>query len=399
MSKDGLKDLLNTINKKHGEGAAKFGDDSSVGKVNILASTGSIKLDQALGIGGNPRGRMTEFFGPPSGGKTTLALIAAIACQKVGGIVAFIDIENTFTNEWFINLGGDPDKLIFCQPSTGNEALDIVETMVKSNEIDFIIVDSTTALTTAAELDSEMGDAMMGQLARLMSTACKKINSHLGNSKAHIAWISQTRQKIGSYGNPNESASGGSAVKFYSSIRYEVSRGDIIGSDKENPLGFITKIKIAKNKLGPPFRKVETELMIGPEQFGINVFGEIVDLAIINNLIMKSGAWFKVTVNGTEERFQGRENLIKFLKDNKVVYDELYENIRKTVLKRDAPVIGSFNSETQQTQQEPEKKTRRKKEKDESITSEEVTIPVKAEVTAEIKVEEESKIVSGSETV
>jgi recombination protein RecA len=390
MASDKVKDLLHEINKKHGDGAVKLGNDSGIGKIDIIASTGSIKLDQALGCNGTPRGRMIEYFGNPSGGKTTLALISAIEIQKAGGQVAFIDVENSFSRDWFEALGGNMETLIFCQPSSGNECLDIVETMVKSNEVDFIIIDSSTALATTAELESEMGDSMMGQLARLMSIGCKKINSYLGNSKATVAWISQMRQKIGSYGNPNEAASGGLALKFYCSIRYDVSRGEVIG-DKENPKGFITKIKLVKNKCGIPHRKIETELYIGPSKFGIDKQAEIVDLAIINGIISKSGSWFKYNYKGKEERWQGRDNLIEILKQNIEMYNEIFIQVQKTVLVRDAPVIGSFaditNKLTEEQEQEEKPKKKRGK-KEEIVESEEIHIDeniISKEVVEEIK--------------
>ena len=358
-----LKDLLNQVNKKHGEGSLISGGDV-VKNVPIMASTGSIKLDFALGCGGNPRGRMIEYFGPPSGGKTCLSLISAIEIQKVGGVVAFIDVENSFDRSWFELLGGNSETLIFNQPSSGDEALDIVDLMVKSNEIDFIILDSTTALATRAELEGEMGDAHIGQLARLMSTGLKKINSALGSSKATVAFISQTRTKIGSYGNPEESASGGAALKFYASIRYEVRRGDVIG-EKDHPIGFITKLNIKKNKVGPPFRKVETSLYIGPDRYGIDKVSEICDLAIENNIVTKAGAWIKFDFNGNEERFQGRESFTEFVKNTPEFYQEIYNKISKTVLKNDMPVIGSFNDLSTKTPVavvEPKKRTKKQKE-------------------------------------
>ena len=245
--------------------------------------------------------------------------------------------------------------------------------MIKSNEVSFIVVDSVSGLLTKAQLEAGYDEAQIAQLARLMSQSLPKINNVLKDSLCTVLFINQTRQKIGSYGNP-EDTQGGNALKFWASIRAEVRRGDVIG-DKDNPSGFITKIKILKNKVGPPFRKIETELFIGPEKYGIDKVAEIADLAIVNGIIKKSGAWFSYD----NKSFQGRENLVNMLRANEKIYNEIFTLVSKTVLKNDAPIIGSFqdiisNSTVGEITEANENKRRSKKLKDsnENLIVEEV---------------------------
>jgi recombination protein RecA len=371
---DKLKSLMLEAEKKYGAGSLKFGDE--ITKVPIICSTGSLKLDLALGCGGIPQGRIIEYAGPASGGKTSLSIITMRECQKKypNKTVAFIDLENTFDRTWASNLGLDCNKILFAQPDSGEEAYQLMDMMIGSGEVSFIVLDSVSGLLTKAQIDADYDTAQMAQLARLMSQSLPKINNKLKNQFTTVLFINQFRKNIGGYGNP-EVTMGGEAMKFWASIRAEVRRGEVLG-EKEDPSGFLTKIKLLKNKVGPPFRKVEVEFNIGPEKFGIDNQVEIVDLAVQNEIIRKTGSWFKYTINGNEERWQGKENLVNFLRENETIYNEIYNIISKTVLKADMPVINSFNSEMQKTEQEePEKKRRGKKSKDERVESEEVNIP------------------------
>jgi len=371
---DKLKSLMLEAEKKYGAGSLKFGDE--ITKVPIICSTGSLKLDLALGCGGIPQGRIIEYAGPASGGKTSLSIITMRECQKKypNKTVAFIDLENTFDRTWASNLGLDCNKILFAQPDSGEEAYQLMDMMIGSGEVSFIVLDSVSGLLTKAQIDADYDTAQMAQLARLMSQSLPKINNKLKNQFTTVLFINQFRKNIGGYGNP-EVTMGGEAMKFWASIRAEVRRGEVLG-EKEDPSGFLTKIKLLKNKVGPPFRKVEVEFNIGPEKFGIDNQVEIVDLAVQNEIIRKTGSWFKYTINGNEERWQGKENLVNFLRENETIYNEIYNIISKTVLKADMPVINSFNSEMQKTEQEePEKKRRGKKVKEENIESEEVNIP------------------------
>ena len=369
-----IKDLILEAEKNFGKGSLKFGDEA-ISNVPIICSSGSLKMDLGLGCNGIPQSRMIEYFGPPSGGKSTLAIITMSEAQKKYSekVVSFIDLENSFDRTWATNLGLDCSKILFSQPDSGEEAFSLIEMMIKSNEVSFIVVDSISGLLTRAQLEAGYDEAQMTQLARLMSQSLPKINNILKDSFCTILFINQTRQKIGSYGNP-EDTQGGNALKFWASIRAEIRRGEVIG-DKDNPSGFITKIKILKNKVGPPFRKIETELFIGPDKYGIDKVAEIADLAIVNGIIKKSGAWFSYN----DERLQGRENLVNMLRANEKIYNEIFTLVSKTVLKNDAPIIGSFqdiiNSSTiEEITESNENKRRSKKLKDlnENLIVEEV---------------------------
>jgi recombination protein RecA len=370
MSKDAIKDLLLNAEKKYGKGSLKFGDE--IIQTPIICSTGSLKLDMALGCGGIPQGRIIEYAGPASGGKTSLSIITMSECQKKypDKTVAFIDLENTFDRKWATNLGLDCNKIIFAQPNSGEEAFQLMEMMIESNEISFIVLDSVSGLLTKAQIDADYDQAMMAQLARLMSQSLPKINNKLKDKFATILFINQFRKNIGGYGNPDVTM-GGEAMKFWASIRAEVRRGEVIG-EKTDPYGFLTKIKLLKNKVGPPFRTVEVEFHIGPDKYGIDNFVEIVDLAVTNEIVHKAGAWFKYTFNNTEERFQGKDNLVEFLRVNPLIYNEIFSQVQKTVLKNDMPVVGSFNDEQNQQEEEPKKRRGRKSKEDDNVESEEI---------------------------
>jgi recombination protein RecA len=356
---DKIKDLINNAEKKYGKGSLKFGD-SAISNVPIICSSGSIKMDKALGCGGIPQGRIIEYMGNPSGGKSTLAIITMREAQKKypDKTVAFIDLENSFDREWATNIGLDCDKILFSQPESGEEAFSLIEMMLESDEVSFIVVDSVSGLLTKAQIDADYDQAQMAQLARLMSQALPKINNKLKNRFATVLFISQYRQKLGTY-VPTNTTQGGEALKFFASIRAEISRGEVIG-EKEAPIGFVTRIKLLKNKVGPPFRKIETELYIGPEKFGIEVLGEIADLAVVNGIVNKTGAWFKYG----EERWQGRENFLNFLRSDDKLYLELYTQVQKIVLKKDVPIAGSFNDVKAKEETKIEEKKMRRNKKD-----------------------------------
>ena len=363
MSQDAIKDLINQADKKFGSGSLMFGNDA-IKNVPIICSTGSHKLDMALGCGGIPQGRIIEYFGQASGGKTSLSLLTMAEAQRKypDKVVAFIDLENSFDRQWATNLGVDCDKLLFSQPDSGSETFELIQMMLNSDQVCFIVVDSVGGLLTQAQIEAEYDQAQMAQLARLMSQSLPKINNILKNKFCTILFINQVRDRVGGYGSP-EVTQGGKALGFYSSIRADVRRKEVIG-EKENPEGFITKIKIAKNKVGPPFRVIETEFFIGTNgKFGIDHTNEIVDLAIVNGIIDKASAWYKY--NG--EKFQGRENLLTYIKENENIYNEIYSQISKTVLTRDVPVEGSLADitaklEAEYQEKETKKKTRNKKE-------------------------------------
>jgi recombination protein RecA len=372
---DKIKDLLLRAEKEYGKGSLKFGGDA-IQNVPIICSTGSLKMDLALGCGGIPQGRIIEYMGNPSGGKSTLSIITMIEAQKKypDKTVAFIDLENSFDREWATNLGLDCDKILFAQPDSGEESFSLIDMMLDSNEVSFIVVDSVSGLLTRAQLDAEFDQAQMAQLARLMSQALPKINNKLKGKFATILFISQYRQKLGTY-VPTSVTQGGEALKFFTSIRAEISRGNVIG-EKDNPQGFTTKIKLVKNKVGRPSIKIETDLFIGPDRYGIDKISEVADLSISNSIVHKAGAWIKYNFKGNEERWQGKDSFVNTLRENNEMYEEIWNQVRKTVMKREAPIEGSFNSEMQKTEQEePEKKRRGKKVKEENIESEEVNIP------------------------
>ena len=285
-------------------------------------STGSISIDYALGIGGVPRGRVIEIFGPESSGKTTLALQVIAEAQKAGGMAAFVDAEHALDAQYAQKLGVDLENLLVSQPDNGEQALEIVEVLIRSNSVDVVVVDSVAALVPKAEIEGEMGDAQMGLQARLMSQALRKLTGVVSKSKTTLIFINQLREKIGvMFGNP-ETTTGGRALKFYASVRIDIRRIASI-KDGDQVIGGRTRVKIVKNKVAPPFREAEFDVMYGE---GISREGDLLDLAVEKRIVEKSGAWFAY---GGERLGQGRENAKQFLKDNAEVRQAIEERVRK----------------------------------------------------------------------
>lgn len=318
-----LSQALAQIEKQHGKNAVMYlGQEPELLDTDVV-STGSIGLDMALGVGGLPRGRIVEIYGPESSGKTTLALHAIAAAQAKGGIAAFIDAEHALDPVYAAALGVDVDSLLVSQPDSGDQGLEITEQLARSGALDIIVVDSVAALVPRAEIEGEMGDAFVGLHARLMSQALRKLAGVISKSRCTAIFINQLREKVGvMYGNP-EVTTGGRALKFYSSIRIDVRRVEYI-KDGERLIGNHTRAKVVKNKMAPPFREAYFDIMYGE---GISRIGELVDLGVDYDLIKKGGAWF--TING--ERFQGRENAKKYLAENKDVAGELEQQIRQAI--------------------------------------------------------------------
>jgi len=315
-----LETAIAQIEKAYGIGAVmKLGQTTSY-KVDFIP-TGSLSLDMALGIGGVPRGRVIEIYGPESSGKTTVALQIAGQAQKRGGEVAFIDVEHALDPVYAGNLGVNIDNLLVSQPDSGEQALEIAEALVRSGAIDVIVIDSVAAMTTKAEIDGEMGDSHVGQLARLMSQALRKLTSAISKSNCVAIFINQVREKIGvTYGNP-ETTPGGRALKFYSTVRIEVRRGEQLKSGAEI-IGNRTKCKVVKNKVAPPFKECEFDIMYGT---GIAHEGELIDLGVELGIVQKGGAWFSYNDN---KLGQGRDNAKNFLKDNPDIAQEIEDKIR-----------------------------------------------------------------------
>lgn len=310
------------IDRQFGKGSVmRLGDNRAVIKINAIP-TGSISLDVALGIGGIPQGRISEIFGPESSGKTTLALHIIAEAQKRGGLAAFIDAEHALDAEYAKNLGVDTDNLLISQPDTGEQALEITETLVRSNALDVVVVDSVAALVPRAEIEGEMGDAQMGLQARLMSQAMRKLSGAISKSKSCVIFINQIREKIGvMFGNP-ETTTGGRALKFYASVRIDVRRVASIKSG-DSIVGNRTRAKVVKNKVAPPFREGNFDIMYGT---GISKEGELLDLAVNENVIDKSGTWFSY---GEERLGQGRENVKKVLQENPDLLQEIEKKVRE----------------------------------------------------------------------
>lgn len=311
-----LKEALEMIEKQYGKGAImRMGDDSIKTNVEVIP-TGSISLDMATGVGGYPRGRIIEIYGPESSGKTTLALHAVAEAQKMNGKAAFIDAEHALDPVYARSLGVDVDELLVSQPDTGEQALEICEMLSRSGAIDIIVIDSVAALVPRAEIQGEMGDSHVGLQARLMSQALRKIAGAVNKSNTCVIFINQLREKIGiSYGNP-ETTTGGRALKFYATMRLEVRKGEAIKSGDET-LGNRTKVKIVKNKVAPPFRKTEFDIMFGE---GVSITGDIMDAAVDNEIIDKAGSWY--SYDG-QRIGQGRENVKTFLADNEEILKEI----------------------------------------------------------------------------
>ena len=332
-----LESALGLIERNYGSGSImRLGDNTAV---NIEAiSTGSLGLDLALGIGGLPKGRIIEIYGPESSGKTTLALQVVASAQKKEGICAFIDAEHALDPVYAKNLGVDVDKLLVSQPDAGEQALEIADTLVKSGAVDVLVVDSVAALVPKAELEGDMGDSHMGLHARLMSQALRKLTSSISRSNAMVIFINQIRMKIGvMFGSP-ETTTGGNALKFYASVRLDIRRiGQI--KDKDQIVGNQTRVKVVKNKVAPPFKITEFDILYGE---GISKEGEIIDLGVAEGFVEKSGSWYSFNGNRIG---QGRENAKKFLLDNKEIADEIEGMIRKK----------NSTSEEEQEQLEEEK--------------------------------------------
>ena len=315
-----LESALSQIDRAFGKGSVmKLGQDKVVDIESV--SSGSIGLDIALGIGGLPRGRVIEIYGPESSGKTTLALHTVAEAQKRGGICAFIDAEHALDPGYARKLGVDLDELLISQPDSGEQALEIADTLVRSGAVEVLVVDSVAALTPRAELEGEMGDQLPGSQARLMSQALRKLTSSISKSNCMVIFINQIRMKIGvMFGSP-ETTSGGNALKFYASVRMEIRRIGAI-KDRDQVVGNQTRVKVVKNKVAPPFREVEFDIMYGQ---GISKVGELVDLGVTAGVVEKSGSWY--SYNG-ERIGQGRDNAKTFLKDNPDKADAIEEAIR-----------------------------------------------------------------------
>jgi recombination protein RecA len=313
---------LSQIEKQFGKGSImRLGNKEAIVPISVI-STGSISFDAALGVGGFPRGRVIEIFGPESSGKTTAALQVIAQAQKQGGMAAFVDAEHALDPIYAKKLGVDVDNLLVSQPDYGEQALEIAEALVRSNAIDVLVVDSVAALVPKAELDGEMGDSHMGLQARLMSQALRKLTGIVSKSRTCLIFINQIREKIGvMFGNP-ETTTGGRALKFYSSVRVDIRRIAAI-KDGEQIVGSRTKVKIVKNKTAAPFREAEFDIMYGE---GISHEGDLIDLGVARNLVEKSGAWFSYK---TERIGQGRENAKQYLKDNKDLCAKLEAELRK----------------------------------------------------------------------
>ena len=312
-----LELALGSIEKQFGKGAIMRMDEGAQQKIATIP-TGAIGLDVALGVGGFPRGRVCEIYGPESSGKTTVALHAIAEAQKAGGIAAFIDAEHALDPTYARALGVDVDALLVSQPDTGEQALEITDTLVRSGAVDLLVVDSVAALTPRAEIEGEMGDSHVGLQARLMSQALRKLAGHLNKSRTCCIFINQLREKIGvMFGSP-ETTPGGRALKFYSSVRLDIRRIESL-KDGQDFVGNRVRVKVVKNKLAPPFRKAEFDIMFGE---GISKEGSLIDMGVEHGIIRKAGAWY--TYDG-EQLGQGRENARSFLKEHGDVADEIYK--------------------------------------------------------------------------
>jgi len=326
INKDKLKALevtLGKIEKDFGKGTIMKLGDHAIENIQVI-STGSIGLDSALGIGGFPRGRVIEIYGPEASGKTTLAIHAIAEAQKNGGIAAIIDAEHTFDRFYAEKLGVDVGNLLISQPDNGEQALEIADNLIRSGALDIIVIDSVAALTPKAEIEGEMGDSKMGLQARLMSQAMRKLTANISKTNTSCVFINQLRDKIGvMFGNP-ETTTGGNALKFYASVRVDIRKTNQI-KEGEEIIGNRTRAKIVKNKLAPPFKKADFDILYGE---GISQLGEIVDLGVDFDIIKKSGSWFSY---GDTKLGQGRDAVKLIIKDNPELYDELKEKIAEAL--------------------------------------------------------------------
>ena len=315
-----LKLTLDKLDKTYGKGSVMRLGEQEVEKIESISS-GSIGIDVALGIGGYPKGRVIEIYGPESSGKTTLTLHAIAECQKAGGIAAFIDAEHAFDRFYAEKLGVDLGELVISQPDNGEQALEIADNLIRSGAVDALVIDSVAALTPKSEIEGEMGDSKMGLHARLMSQALRKLTSTISKTNCTVFFINQLREKIGvMFGNP-ETTTGGNALKFYASVRLDIRRSTQLKDSSGNALGNKTRVKVVKNKVAPPFRVCEFDIMYGE---GISKLGEIIDIGTEAGIIDKSGSWFSY---GETKLGQGRDSVKKLLKDNPELCDELEKKI------------------------------------------------------------------------
>ncbi len=318
-----VQTAIGQIERQFGKGSIMKLGGSEIVNVPVIP-TGSLSLDKALGIGGIPRGRIIEIYGPESSGKTTLALHAVAEAQNQGGIAAFVDAEHALDTAYAKKLGVNCDELLVSQPDTGEQALEITDMLVRSGAIDILVIDSVAALVPRAEIEGEMGDSHMGLQARLMSQALRKLTGTISKTMTSVIFINQIRMKIGVvYGNP-ETTTGGNALKFYSSLRIEIRRGTPI-KDGQEVVGSRTKIKVVKNKLAPPFKSTEFDIIYGQ---GISKSGELLDIGVEEGIIDKSGSWY--SYNG-ERIGQGRENTKNFFKENPDIYNDVWTKVRETL--------------------------------------------------------------------
>jgi len=319
-----LQLTLDKLDKTYGKGAVMKLGDEVIEQVEAISS-GSIGLDAALGIGGYPRGRVIEIYGPESSGKTTLTLHAIAECQKKGGIAAFIDAEHAFDRFYAEKLGIDISELIISQPDHGEQALEIADNLIRSGAIDIIVIDSVAALTPKSEIEGEMGDSKMGLHARLMSQALRKLTGSIARTNCAVFFINQLREKIGvMFGNP-ETTTGGNALKFYASVRLDIRRSTQIKSTEAEVLGNRTRVKVVKNKVAPPFKTAEFDILYGT---GISKIGEIIDICVETEVIKKSGSWFSY---GETKLGQGKEAVKKLLEDNPELLEELENKIVNSI--------------------------------------------------------------------
>jgi len=323
VNKDKLKALqltMDKIEKSYGKGAVMKLGEGAIVDIEVIPS-GSLTLDMALGVNGYPRGRVVEIYGPESSGKTTLALHAIAEAQKAGGIAAMIDAEHAFDQTYAAALGIDVANLLISQPDDGEQALEIADSLIRSGAIDILVIDSVAALTPRAEIEGEMGDSQMGLQARLMSKALRKLTGSINKTGCTVIFINQLREKIGvMFGNP-ETTTGGNALKFYSSVRIDIRRSSQI-KDGDKVIGNRTRVKVVKNKVAPPFRKAEFDIMYGK---GISKSGEILDLAVECNLVKKAGSWFSY---GETRLGQGRDTVKELIEDNPELRDELEQKLK-----------------------------------------------------------------------
>ncbi|MAH60456.1 MAG: recombinase RecA [Flavobacteriaceae bacterium] len=318
-----LQLTLDKLDKAYGKGTVMRMNDEALEEVEAISS-GSLSLDAALGVGGYPRGRVIEIYGPESSGKTTLTLHAIAECQKSGGIAAFIDAEHAFDRYYGQSLGVDIDELIVSQPDHGEQALEIADNLIRSGAVDIVVIDSVAALTPKSEIEGEMGDSKMGLHARLMSQALRKLTASISKTQSTVIFINQLREKIGvMFGNP-ETTTGGNALKFYASVRLDIRRSTQIKDSQGGINGNRTRVKVVKNKVAPPFKTVEFDILYGK---GISKNGELLDLGVEEEIIQKSGSWFSY---GDTKLGQGRDSVIKLFEDNLELAEEIEDKIRNT---------------------------------------------------------------------